>query len=73
VNLFGAQRIRETTKLLKFLELMKAPFDWQKHKAAISGCEVSRKKFTGPTKGQFPQIDDAVLSSFVRDARLDCL
>ena len=23
---------------------------WQKHKAAISGCEASRNKFTGPRK-----------------------
>jgi hypothetical protein len=34
---------------------------WQKQKAAISKCEVSRKKFTGPKKGRFPEIDDAVL------------
>jgi hypothetical protein len=37
---------------------------WQKHKAAISGCEVSRRKFTGPKKGQFPEIDDAVITFF---------
>jgi len=37
---------------------------WRKHKAAISGCEVSRKKFTGPKKGRFPEIDDAVLKFF---------
>jgi hypothetical protein len=24
---------------------------WQKHNAAISGCEASRRKFTGPKKG----------------------
>jgi hypothetical protein len=24
---------------------------WRKHKAAISGCEVSGLKFTGPNKG----------------------
>jgi len=46
---------------------------WRKHMAAISGCELSRKKFTGPKEGQFPETDDAVFSSFVRDARLDCL
>ena len=46
-RLFGAQRIREIAKPLQFLELMKATFDWRKHKAAISGCEASRKKFTG--------------------------
>jgi len=37
---------------------------WQKPKAAISGCEASRKKFTGPKKGSFPEIDDAVSKFF---------
>jgi len=37
---------------------------WQKHKAEISGCEVSRKKFTGPKKGRFPETDDAVFTFF---------
>jgi len=37
---------------------------WRKHKAAISGCEASRKKFTGPKKGRFPKIDDAVFTFF---------
>jgi len=36
----------------------------QKHKAVISGCEVSQKKFTGPKKGRFPEIDDAVFTFF---------
>jgi hypothetical protein len=25
---------------------------WRKHKAAITGCEALRKKFTGPKKGR---------------------
>jgi hypothetical protein len=37
---------------------------WQKHKAAISGCEASQRKFTGSKKGQFPEIDDAVFMFF---------
>jgi len=37
---------------------------WRKHKAAISRCEASGKKFTGPKKGQFPKIDDAVFTLF---------
>jgi len=37
---------------------------WQKHKAAISGCEASQKKFTGPKKGRFPETDDAVFTFF---------
>jgi hypothetical protein len=37
---------------------------WWKHKAAISGCEASRRKFTGPKKEQFPAIDDAVFTFF---------
>ena len=65
MKLFGAQRIRETVKPLKFLELLKAPFDCGgKTKAAISGFEASRKKFTGPKKGRFPEIDDAVFKFF---------
>jgi transposase-like protein len=47
---------------------------WRKHKAAISGCEASQRKFTGPKKGRVPEIDDAVFTFFFkRDARLDCL
>jgi hypothetical protein len=30
----------------------------------ISKCDVLQKKFTGPKKGQFPEIDDAVLTFF---------
>jgi hypothetical protein len=37
---------------------------WQKHNAAISGCEASRRKFTGPKKGLFPENDDAVFNFF---------
>jgi hypothetical protein len=37
---------------------------WRKHKAAISGCEASQRKFTGPKKGRFPEIDDAVFMFF---------
>jgi hypothetical protein len=37
---------------------------WQKHNAAISGCEASQRKFSGPKKGQFPEIDDVVFTFF---------
>jgi hypothetical protein len=37
---------------------------WRKHKATISGCEASQRKFTGPKKGQFPETDDAVFTFF---------
>jgi hypothetical protein len=30
----------------------------------ISGCEVSWRKFTGPKKGRFPEIDDVVFTCF---------
>jgi transposase-like protein len=47
---------------------------WQKHKAAISRCEASRRKFTGHKKGQFPEIEDAVFTFFLKtDTRLDYL
>jgi hypothetical protein len=35
-----------------------------RHETAISGCEASRRKFTGPKKERFPQIDDAVFMIF---------
>ena len=37
---------------------------WRKHKAVISGCDASQRKFTGPKKGQFPEIDNAVFTFF---------
>jgi transposase-like protein len=37
---------------------------WWRHKTVISGCEASRRKFTGPKKGRFPEIDDAVFTVF---------
>ena len=37
---------------------------WRKHKAAISGCEASRNKFTGRKKGRFPETDDAGFTFF---------
>jgi hypothetical protein len=64
VKLFGAQRRKETAKPLKFLELMKATFDCGGNNAAISGCEESQRKFSGPKKGQFSEIDDAIFMLF---------
>jgi hypothetical protein len=69
VRLFGAHRRRETIKQLQFLELIKATFDCGGNKAAISGCEVSRRKFGGPKKGRFPEIDDVVFMFFSREAQ----
>jgi hypothetical protein len=37
---------------------------WWKHNAAISRCEASRRKFTAPKKGRFPEIDDAIFTFF---------
>jgi len=37
---------------------------WRKHKAVISRCEAPQKKFTGPKKRQFPEIDDAFFTFF---------
>jgi len=45
---------------------------WQKHKTTIGGCEASRRKFTGPKKGRFPEIDDAVFT-FFQDKLLYCI
>jgi hypothetical protein len=65
VKLFGAQRIRETAKPLQFLELMKATLVCGGNTRQCSaGVRRHKKKFTGPKKGQFPEIDDAVLTFF---------
>jgi hypothetical protein len=40
----------EIARPLLFFELMKAMSDSWKHKAVISECEVSQKKFTGLKK-----------------------
>jgi len=45
---------------------------WQKHKTVISGCEASRRKFTGHKKGRFPEIDAAVFT-FFKDILLYCI
>jgi hypothetical protein len=42
---------------------------WQKHNAAIGGCETLRRKFSGPKKGRFPEIDDAVFKFFSRETQ----
>jgi len=41
---------------------------WRKHKAVIRGCEASRKKFSGPKKGRFPENDNTVFK-FIRERR----
>jgi hypothetical protein len=35
----------------------------------ISGCEESRRKFTGFRKGRFPEIDDVVFTFFPRETQ----
>jgi transposase-like protein len=42
---------------------------WRKHKAAISGCEASQRKFTEPNKERFPKTDDAVFTFFSRETQ----
>jgi hypothetical protein len=39
---------------------------WRKHNAAISGCEASRRKFSGPKKGRFPKT---AVFTFFQDRR----
>jgi hypothetical protein len=35
-----------------------------KTQTLIRGCEASRRKFTEPKKGQFPEVNDAVFTFF---------
>ena len=37
---------------------------WRKRNASIGGREASRRKFSGPKKGRFPEIDDAGFKFF---------
>jgi hypothetical protein len=46
---------------------------WQKHKAAISGCEASRRKFTGPKKDNFLKLMMRSSRFCKREARLNYL
>jgi transposase-like protein len=39
-----------------------------KHKATINGSEASRRKFSGPKKGRFPETDDPVFT-FLRETQ----
>jgi hypothetical protein len=41
-----------------------------KHKAAMSEYGASQNKFTGPKKGSFLEIDEAVFMFFKRDPRM---
>jgi hypothetical protein len=45
---------------------------WRKHKTAISRCEASQMKFTGPKKRRFPEIDGTVFT-FFQDKLLYCI
>jgi hypothetical protein len=71
VKLLGAQRRRETTKPLLFLELIKIMYDWPKNKAAVSKCETSRTKFIR----QVPEIDGAVFTFFRESSKagINCI
>jgi hypothetical protein len=65
VQLFSAQRRRETAKPLQFLEIMNTTFNCGGNTRQRSAkCEASQRKFTGPKTGRFPETDDAVLTFF---------
>ena len=70
MKLFGAQRIRETAKPLKFLELLKATFDCggntMQRSAGVRRHEINS---LDPRKDDFLKLMMQSLSSFVRDAK----
>ena len=74
VKLFGVHRIRETAKLLQFLELMKATFDCGGNIRQRSvGVRRHERNSLDPRKDDFLKLMMQSSSSFMRDARLDCL
>ena len=73
MKLFGAQRIRETAKPLKFLELMKAPFDCGGNtRQQSAGVRRHERNSVDSRKDDFLKLMMQSSSSFVRDTRLDC-
>jgi hypothetical protein len=66
MKLFGAQRTRETPKLLQCLEFMKPT-------STVVETQGS-DQFTGPKKGRFPE-NDAVFTSFFKrhKAGINCI
>jgi hypothetical protein len=74
MKLFGAQRIKETAKLLQFLELMKTTFDCggntRQQSAGVRGHDGNS---LDPIKDNFLKLMMHSLNSLRRDARLDCL
>ena len=74
MNLFGAQRIGETVKPLKFLELMETPFDCGGNtRQRSAGVRRHERNSLDPRKDEFLKLMMQSSSSFVRDARLDSL
>jgi len=74
MKLFGAQRIRETAKLLQFLELMKATFDCGGNtRQRSAGVRHHERNSLAPRKDDFLKLMMQSSRSFKRDARLDCL
>jgi hypothetical protein len=74
VQLFGAQRRRETAKPLQFLELMKATFDCGGNTRQRSvGVMRHEGNSLDPTKDDFLKLMMQSSRFFKRDARLGCL
>jgi hypothetical protein len=69
--MFDAQRRRRPQRLAVFGSDESSVRLCQKHKAEISEFEASLKKFTGPKKRQFSEIDGAVFMFLSRYARLE--
>jgi hypothetical protein len=74
VKLFGAQRRRETAKLLQFLELMKAMFNCGGNTRQQSvGVRRHEGNLLDPRKEDFLKLMMQSSCFFRRDARQDCL
>jgi hypothetical protein len=74
VKLFGAQRRRETAKLLQFLELMEAKFDCGGNtRQRSTGVRHHEGNSLDPRKDNFLKLMMQSSRFFKRDARLGCL
>jgi hypothetical protein len=74
MNLFGAQRRRETAMPLQFLEMMKATSDCGGNtRQRSAGVRYHEGNSLDPTKDSFLKLTKQFSRFFTRDTRLACL
>jgi hypothetical protein len=72
VNLFGAQRRKETVKLLQFLEVMRTMFDCGGNSSQQpAGMRCHERNSLDPRRGDFLKLMMQSSQGFKREARVE--